>query len=341
MFNTVKPLETPREIKHLTPVPASIAELKSRRDAEIAAVLKGEDRRMLMIIGPCSADNPKAVVEYIGRLGKLQIEVRDKVIIIPRIYTGKPRTKGEGYKGIFHQPDPAKAPDLAAGILLTRKMNLDAIEASGLTCADEMLYPDNYAYMDDLLSYVTIGARSSENQQHRLVGSGVTTALGVKNPMHGSMQVLINSIYSTQIPNEFQYNSEQVRTSGNPLSHAVLRGFVDDNGLNNPNYHYEDVVKFSAMYEKAGLANPSIVIDTNHSNSNKDPLQQLRIVHEVMTNRAYSGDFGRYIKGFMVESYLEDGRQEVSGHVYGKSITDACIGWEKTARLLYEVAEKV
>lgn len=341
MFNVIKHIDTPEEIKAKLPISATVAQIKEKRDREIAAILKGEDARILMIIGPCSADNPAAVLDYIARLGKVQQSVKDKILIIPRIYTGKPRTKGDGYKGIFHQPNPDQAPDIEAGILATRQMNIDAVNISGLSCADEMLYPTNYAYLDDLLSYVTIGARSSENQQHRMVGSGIDGALGVKNPMHGSFQVLINSIYSTQIGNEFLYNGLQVSTDGNPLSHAVLRGYVDDDGRNNANYHFEDVVKFSTMYEAAALKNPSIIIDTNHSNSGKDPLQQPRIVKEVMTNRTLSSDFGRYLRGFMIESYLEDGQQSVQGRVYGKSITDACIGWDKTERLLNEVAEMV
>lgn len=281
-----------------------------------------------------------AVVEYIARLGKVQERVKDRLLIVPRIYTGN-RTKGEGYKGIYHQPDPLKPPDLSGGVLAVRRMHLAAIEASGLTSADEMLYPDNYAFMDDLLSYVTIGARSSENQQHRLVGSGVDVALGIKNPMHGSLPVLLNSIYSTRIGNEFKYNSVQVHTEGNPLSHAVLRGFVDDNGANFPNYHYEDIVKFSALYEDSGLVNPAIVIDTNHSNSGKNPFEQPRIVREVLANRTRSPEFARFVRGFMVESYLEDGRQDIDGQVYGKSITDGCLGWDKTERLLLDAAELV
>lgn len=338
MFEIVKPIGTAEEIRNMVPVPEALAHQKAERDKELIRLIKGEDKRLLVIVGPCSADSEDAVCDYVARLRTVQDKVNDKLLIIPRIYTNKPRTKGEGYKGMLHQPDPDKPTDIYEGILAMRRMHVRAMRESGMGAADEMLYPDNYEYVSDLLSYISVGARSSENQQHRLVASGIDLPVGVKNPMNGSGRVLLNGIYAAQIPNEFKYHTNQVRTAGNPLAHAILRGAVDNNGVNIPNYHYEDVIEFSHMYEETGLSNPAIIIDTNHSNSGKDPFQQVRIVKEVLNNRRISPDFGKYIKGFLIESYLVDGAQGVSGGEYGKSITDACLGWGKTERLIMDMA---
>ena len=340
MFKVINPIMSSDKIKEIIPVPADLARIKSDRDDQIKAIINGGDKRKVLIIGPCSADYEEAVCDYVSRLAKVADEVKDKLMIIPRIYTNKPRTKGEGYKGILHNPDPHKnVTDIQAGIIALRRMHLRAISESGLSSADEMLYPENHTYLDDLLSYVAVGARSSEDQQHRLVASGVDVPVGIKNPMHGSMSVTLNSIYAAQIPNEFKYQNNQVATQGNPYAHAILRGSVDIFGNNKPNYHYEDVIRFGELYEEQGLKNPAIIIDTNHSNSGKKPLEQIRIAHEVMTNMKYSEEIHQLVKGFLIESYIEDGCQKPSGNVYGQSITDGCIGWEKTERLIKYIAD--
>lgn len=341
MFKIIKEIDSPEKIREYLPVPRDLQQLKKKRDQEAIDIICGKDSRLLLIIGPCSADNEEAVLEYVRRLSRLQEKVQDKIFIIPRIYTNKPRTRGEGYKGMLHQPDPNSATNIQEGILALRKMHIHAIKESGLTAADEMLYPDNYAYVEDLLTYISIGARSSENQQHRLVCSGVELPVGVKNPMNGSTQVLLNSIYAAQIPNEFKYHHYQVQTEGNSYAHAILRGAVDTNGIHISNYHYEDVVKFSNLYEKIGLKNPAIIIDTNHSNSGKDAMQQIRIVNEVLNNKKHCTDFSKYFKGFLIESYLLDGAQDINGKDFGKSITDACLGWNKTERLVLQMADKL
>ncbi|HHW89670.1 MAG TPA: 3-deoxy-7-phosphoheptulonate synthase [Clostridiales bacterium] len=341
MFRIKKEIDSPEKIKKILPVPEDLAKIKQKRDQEVIDIICGRSSKLLLIIGPCSADNESAVLEYVRRLGKLQEQVVEKIFIIPRIYTNKPRTRGEGYKGMLHQPDPNSETDIQEGILSLRRMHINAIKESGLTAADEMLYPDNYAYVDDILTYVSIGARSSENQQHRLVCSGIDLPVGVKNPMNGSLQVLLNSIYAVQIPNEFKYHQYQVQTDGNPYAHAILRGAVDTNGIHVPNYHFEDVIKFSKLYEKTGLKNPAIIIDTNHSNSGKDATQQIRIVHEVMSNKKHSKEFAKYFKGFLIESYLLDGAQDIDGKEFGKSITDPCIGWAKTEKLVLNMAEQL
>ena len=342
MFEIVKDIITAQQAKEMIPVPADLAAIKADRDQQIRDIIAGVDKRKVVIIGPCSADNEDAVCDYIGRLAKVADKIKDKVMIIPRIYTNKPRTKGEGYKGILHNPDPHKnETDIQAGILALRHMHLRALRESGLSSADEMLYPENYLYLDDLLSYVAVGARSSENQQHRLVASGVDVPVGIKNPMHGSMSVTLNSIYAAQIPNEFKYQNNQVATDGNPYAHAILRGSVDVFGNNKPNYHYEDVIRFGEMYEAQGLKNPAVIIDTNHSNRGKKPLEQVRIVNEVLNNMRYSEEIHKLVKGFLIESYIVDGCQPPSGTTYGQSITDGCLGWEKTERLLYTIAEKL
>lgn len=342
MFTKVQRIMTDNELKENYPLSASLKEIKIERDNIVKDIIAGKDKRKLLIIGPCSADNEEAVCDYVARLAKLAEEVKDKLFVVPRIYTNKPRTKGEGYKGILHNPDPhTNVTNIQEGIIALRKMHLRAISESGLTAADEMLYPDNLVYLDDLLTYVAVGARSSENQQHRLVASGIDVAVGIKNPMNGSIPVTINSIYAAQIPNEFKYRSWQVRTSGNPYAHAVLRGSVDVYGNNISNYHYEDLMKLYQLYQEENLHNPAVVIDTNHSNSNKKPLEQIRIVHEIVNNMRENDILMEFIKGFMIESYIEDGNQKPTECVYGKSITDGCIGWEKTKSLVYGMASKL
>lgn len=339
MFKIIKEIDSPEKILEYLPLPKNLRDIKMQRDAEIIDILSNKNNKLLLIIGPCSADNEDAVIEYVCRLAKVQAKVKEKIFIIPRIYTNKPRSRGEGYKGMLHQPDPNSPTDIQEGILSLRKMHIRAIKESGLSSADEMLYPDNYAYVEDLLTYISLGARSCEDQQHRLVCSGIDLPVGVKNPMNGSLQVLMNSLHAVHIPNEFKYHHYQVKTEGNPYAHAVLRGSVDNNGIHNPNYHYEDMVKFSNMYEKSGIKNPAIIIDTNHSNSGKDAFQQIRIVKEVLSNKKNSPEYGRYLKGFMIESYLLDGAQSVSGKEFGKSITDECLGWTKTEKLIYNMAD--
>lgn len=342
MFRQIKRILGPKDVKEAVPVPREVARIKAERDNELKRIFASEDSRKVFIIGPCSADNEDAVVEYVRRLGKLQEEVKEKLFLVPRIYTNKPRTRGEGYKGMLHNPDPhVKGTDIEKGIFALRHMHIRAAEESRLTAADEMLYPENHFYLDDLLSYVAVGARSSEDQQHRLTASGVDVPVGIKNSMNGSFPVLLNSIYASQIPNEFKYRNYQVKTDGNPYAHAILRGSVDVYGNNIPNYHFEDVSHFLDMYLKEGLKNPAIVIDTNHSNSGKKHREQVRIVGEVVENLRYSDEMKRCVKGFLVESYLEDGAQSVDGGVFGKSITDPCIGWETTERLILDTADKL
>ena len=342
MFEFVKPIMSAEEVRALEPFPVELKAKKAEAEKQIADIITGKDKRKLFIVGPCSADNEDAVCDYACRLAKLAEKIKDRAYIIIRVYTNKPRTRGEGYKGMFHSPDPHNnRTDIQAGILSLRKMHIRVVKECGLFAADEMLYPDNLDYIGDVLGYIAIGARSAEDQMHRLVASGVDVPIGVKNPMNGSMSVLLNSIYAVQIPNEFKYNNMQVKTSGNPLSHAVLRGAVDVYGNNISNYHYEDVMKLYDMYVKQGLQNPAVVIDTNHSNSGKQPLQQPRIVDEVLSNAHYNSDFNKFVKGFLIESYIEDGNQAPSGGVYGKSITDACLGWAKTEKLLLKSADKI
>ncbi len=342
MFEKIKTIMSSEELKALVPVSAEIAKIKAERDKAVMDIIAGRDKRLLIIVGPCSADNETAVCDYVSRLAKLADEIKDKIFIVPRIYTNKPRTKGEGYKGIMHNPDPHKMEtDIQAGIIALRKMHLRAISESGLSSADEMLYPENHVYLDDLLTYVAVGARSSENQQHRLVASGVDIPVGIKNPMNGSMPVTLNSIYAAQIPNEFKYRTCQVRTQGNPYAHAILRGSVDVYGNNIPNYHYEDLIRFHDMYLAQNLKNPAVIVDSNHSNSGKNYLEQIRIVKEVVDNLRHCDKIRSLVKGFLIESYIEDGAQQPGGDEYGKSITDPCLGWEKTKDLLLRVADKL
>ena len=342
MFEKIKTIMSSEELKALVPVSAEIAKIKAERDKAVMDIIAGRDKRLLIIVGPCSADNETAVCDYVSRLAKLADEIKDKIFIVPRIYTNKPRTKGEGYKGIMHNPDPHKMEtDIQAGIIALRKMHLRAISESGLSSADEMLYPENHVYLDDLLTYVAVGARSSENQQHRLVASGVDIPVGIKNPMNGSMPVTLNSIYAAQISNEFKYRTCQVRTQGNPYAHAILRGSVDVYGNNIPNYHYEDLIRFHDMYLAQNLKNPAVIVDSNHSNSGKNYLEQIRIVKEVVDNIRHCDKIRSLVKGFLIESYIEDGAQQPGGDEYGKSITDPCLGWEKTRDLLLKVADKL
>ena len=338
-FEFVKKLPTPAEIKEQYPISAEIAKAKVERDEEIKKVFTGESDKFLAIIGPCSADHEDSVCDYIRRLAPIQEKIKDKVIIIPRIYTNKPRTTGEGYKGIVHQPDPEGKPDLLAGLIAMRKMHMRAIDETGLTPADEMLYPENYGYLSDILSYVAIGARSVEDQQHRLTVSGFDVPAGMKNPTSGDMSVMLNSVVAAQKGHTFIYRGWEVNTPGNPLAHVILRGAVNKRGVNQPNYHYEDLVTLLNLYGERNLANPAAIIDTNHSNSAKKYKEQIRIAREVLHSRRYNQDIHKLVKGFMIESYIEEGSQTIHDKCYGKSITDPCLGWDDTEKLLYEIAE--
>ena len=305
----------------------------------ISDVITGKDSRFLVIIGPCSADNEDAVLDYVSPLAPVAAKVKDRLIIIPRIYTNKPRTTGEGYKGIASQPDPEKKPDMLAGLTAMRSMHIHAIEACGLTCADEMLYPENWGYVEDLLSYVAIGARSVEDQHHRLTVSGFDVASGMKNPTSGDFTVMLNSVYAAQHPHHFVSRGHEVETTGNPLTHVVLRGAISKHGNSVQNYHYEDIMRLIEKYEQMELLNPAAIIDANHSNSNKRYAEQVRIVKEVMHNRKISNDIHRLVKGVMIESYIEPGNQKVGEHIYGKSITDPCLGWKESEALIYAIAD--
>lgn len=334
-----KPVPTPEEIKQDYKVPQQIVELKAKRDQEIKDVIAGKDDRFLVVIGPCSADNTDSVCDYLERLSKVNEKVKDKLIIIPRVYTNKPRTTGEGYKGMVHQPDPEQDPDILGGLLAIRELHIKAAEVSGMTCADEMLYPENYQYLSDILSYVAVGARSVENQQHRLVVSGMDIAAGMKNPTSGGMDVMLNSVYAGQISQHFLYRSSEVQTDGNPYAHCILRGAVNQYGRSFPNYHYEDLQMLAEEYAKRELVNPSCVVDANHANSNKKYKEQIRIVKDVLHSRTHSEDIRSLVKGVMIESYIEEGCQKIGEGVYGKSITDPCLGWADSERLLFEIAE--
>ena len=340
MFNKRIKIPEPEEILSTTPMTAPLKTIKAERDKLVSEVISGESDKMLMIVGPCSAHEAKPVLEYVERLGKLNEKVKEKLVLVPRIYTNKPRTRGVGYKGMFSQPDPTKSEDILKGIYAIRNLNVKAIEISGLTAADEMLYPENIHYVDDLLSYIAVGARSSENQLHRLVASGIDVPVGIKNPMSGSVRVMLNSIYAAQSAQVFKLNGWQVETDGNPLAHAILRGAVDGYGNDLSNYHYENVMQTSELYLKSGLKFPALIIDANHSNSRKNFKQQIRICEEVMQNRSYDEDFKKIVKGFMIESFLEEGNQ-TEDVVYGKSITDPCLGWADTERLILDIAERV
>ncbi len=338
-FEFIVKLPTPDAIRAEFPLPDSLIKLKQERDKEICQIITGESNKFLVIIGPCSADNEDAVCDYISRLARVNERVRDRLILVPRIYTNKPRTTGEGYKGFVHQPDPEKKPDFLAGLIAMRKMHIRAIEESGLTAADEMLYPENWRYVSDILSYVAIGARSVEDQQHRLTVSGFDVPAGMKNPTSGDFSVMLNSVYAAQQRHTFVYRGWEVSTTGNPLAHTVLRGAVNKHGQSLPNYHYEDLNLLLDLYNERELANPACIIDANHNNSNKQFKQQIRIVKEVLHSRKLNPDIRSLVKGVMIESYIEEGCQKIGQGIYGKSITDACLGWEDSERLIYDIAD--
>jgi len=335
----VQQLPEPVKFKNEYPLSDALAALKKERDAQIADVLTGKSNKFLVIIGPCSADREDAVIEYVTRLGNINEKVKDKLVLIPRIYTNKPRTTGEGYKGIASQPNPEKEPDLMQGLIAVRSMHIKAMEVSGLTAADEMLYPENYTYLSDILSYVAIGARSVEDQQHRLTTSGFDVAAGMKNPTSGDLTVMLNSVYAAQHAHSFTYRGWEVKTTGNPLAHTVLRGSINAYGRSFSNYHYEDLARLCELYEERELLNPAAVIDANHNNSGKKYKEQIRIVKEVLHSRRHSTDIHNLVKGVMIESYLVEGCQKIGEGVYGKSITDPCLGWEDSEELIYYIAE--
>ena len=335
----INKLPTPAEIREQFPIPAELAALKEKRDAEIRKVITGESDKFLVIIGPCSADNETAVLDYTSRLVKVQDKVKDKIIIITRVYTNKPRTTGEGYKGLLHQPDPEKKPNMYEGLIAIRRMHMHVVQETGLTTADEMLYPENLRYLSDLMSYIAVGARSVENQQHRLVASACDVPVGMKNPTSGDLSVMLNSVVAAQGGHEFIFRGYEVHTPGNPLTHTILRGAVNKHGQYIPNYHYEDLILLHELYAKRDLANPACIVDANHSNSGKQYMEQIRIVKEVLHSRRHSSEINQMVKGVMVESYIEPGSQKIGEHCYGKSITDPCLGWEDSERLIYEIAE--
>ena len=340
-INYITQVKTPEGLKEEYSLRKDLKEIKAARDKEIADIITGKSDKFLVITGPCSADNEDAVCDYTSRLAKVQEKVADKILLVPRIYTNKPRTTGEGYKGIVHQPDPEKAPDLLEGIIAMRKMHLRSIEETHLFAADEMLYPENWPYVSDILSYVAIGARSVENQQHRLVISGLEIPCGMKNPTSGTLSIMLNSCIAAQSGHTFLYRGWEVKTDGNPLAHTILRGAVNKHGQSLPNYHYEDLMLLNEMYQELNLKNPACIIDANHANSNKCYYEQPRIISEVLHSRNVSSDIKKLVKGVMVESYIEPGNQSIHEHIYGKSITDACIGWEDSERLIYEIADRL
>lgn len=340
-FELIQEIPSPSEIAEMMPLSEAGKKIKAERDRIIRDVFEGRDDRFILIIGPCSADNETAVIDYVHRLSEIQKEVEDKIIIIPRIYTNKPRTTGEGYKGMLHQPDANKKANMVEGIKAIRQLHIRAIEETGLSCADEMLYPENYAYLEDLLSYVAIGARSVEDQNHRLTVSGLEIPTGMKNPTSGDITVMLNSIRAAQVGHTFIYRGWEVKTPGNPLTHAIMRGYVDQYGRNFPNYHYEDIIHLIKMYKERDFDYPGIIIDLNHANSNKCHGEQPRIAREVVRNRHYDPELKKYIKGLMIESYIEEGSQAVDGGVYGKSITDPCLGWKDSEELIRQIAKRI
>ena len=339
-FTFNRKLPIPKEIKADYPLSEKGKQIKEQRDQEIRDVITGADDRFLIVVGPCSADNEAAVMDYLSRLVPVQEKIKDKCIIIPRIYTNKPRTTGEGYKGMVHQPNPETAPDLLEGLIAIRKLHIRNIEETGLTAADEMLYPENWWYLTDLLSYVAVGARSVEDQHHRMTVSGFDVPAGMKNPTSGHMSVMLNSVVAAQHAHSFIYRGWDVDTTGNPLAHTILRGAVNKRGAVLPNYHYEDLRLLCELYAETNLKNPACIVDVNHSNSNKQYLEQIRISKEILHSRRYNPDICKLVKGLMIESYIEDGCQKIHDKVYGKSITDPCLGWEKTEKLLYDIAEE-
>ena len=334
-------LPIPKEVKERFPLTKEMAEQKAKNDEEIKKIFTGESNKFLLVIGPCSADYKDAVLDYIHRLREVQEKVKDKIFIVPRIYTNKPRTTGDGYKGMVHQPNPDKEPDMYEGIVAIRDIHMSALRETGFSCADEMLYPDNYRYLSDVLSYVAIGARSVENQQHRLAASGLEVPVGMKNPTSGDLSIMMNAITAAQHSHTFIYRGWEVTSDGNPYAHAIMRGFVDRDGHSISNYHYEDLLKLSDLYASSGLTNPAAIIDVNHANSGKKYLEQIRISKDILYSINHNNDIKKLVKGLMIESYIEDGAQKIGENVYGKSITDPCLGWEKTEKLIYDIAEEI
>ena len=340
-MNFHRKLPIPQEIKRELPITERMEKIKATRDESIRDVFEGNSDKFILVIGPCSADHKEPVLEYISRLAKIEEQVSNKIIIIPRIYTNKPRTTGQGYKGMLHQPDPEEKPDMLKGLIAIRDLHISALRDYGFSCADEMLYPDNHRYLSDLLSYVAVGARSVENQQHRLTASGIAIPVGMKNPTSGDFNVMMNSILAAQSSHTFIYRGWEVTTEGNPYAHAILRGYVDYSGRNVSNYHYEDLLRVKEYYAKLNLQNPAVIVDTNHSNSGKQYLEQIRIAKDIVHSRNQNEDIKRMVKGLMIESYIEDGAQGAGEHVFGKSITDPCLGWEKTEQLILNIADKL
>lgn len=338
-FKLVNELPSPAEILEQFPLPEKLAVLKAERDEEIKKVITGESNKFLVIIGPCSADNEDAVCDYANRLAKVQEKTKDRLLIVPRVYTNKPRTTGEGYMGMLHQPDPEKKPDMLQGILAIRHMHMKVFRETGMSTADEMLYPDNLQYLSDIMSYIAVGARSVENQYHRLVASGCDVPVGMKNPTSGDLSVMLNSVVAAQLPHDFIFRGDEVSCPGNPLAHTILRGAVNKHGQCIPNYHYEDLHLLFELYSKRNLKNPACIVDTNHSNSNKKYAEQVRIAKEVLHSRRHSDDIRHLIKGLMIESYIEPGNHKIGEHCYGQSITDPCLGWDESEKLLYDIAE--
>ncbi len=338
-MNFIKKLALPVEVKEMCPLTGKMGDLVDKKKAELEEVFAGRSGKLILIIGPCSADREDSVIDYISRLCPIQEKVKDKIIIVPRIYTNKPRTTGEGYKGMLHQPDPNEKSDLFKGIIATRHLHMRAIEETGFACADEMLYPENYQYLDDVLAYVAVGARSVEDQQHRLVASGIAAPVGMKNPTSGDISVMMNGILAAQHSHTFIYRGWEVHSEGNPFAHAILRGYTNKHGESQPNYHFEDLIRLCDAYDERDLVNPAVIIDTNHSNSGKNPFEQPRIIKDVLYSTRHDERVKKILKGFMVESYIEDGCQKIGEGVYGKSITDPCLGWEKTEKLIYEIAD--
>ena len=332
-------IPAPAETKIMFPLTEKMAETVRQRTDELKRIFSGESEKLALIIGPCSADNEESVMDYITRLASVQEKVKDRLFIVPRIYTNKPRTTGDGYKGLMHQPDPSTRPDLFKGIISTRELHMRAVKETGFACADELLYTDMYKYLDDLLGYVAIGARSVEDQQHRLTASAIECPIGMKNPTSGDLSVMMNAIRAAQHEHDFIYRGWEGHSFGNPYAHAILRGYVNRQGVTHPNYHYETLLNLSGLFKESDLSNPGVIIDSNHSNSGKDPFEQPRILKEILLSCKYNPEIRKLVKGFMVESYIEDGNQPVGGGVYGKSITDACLGWEKTERMIYEIAD--
>ena len=340
-MNFVRKLVIPKEVKKMYPVTAELSKLVENRQIELKNILSGKSNKFILIIGPCSADNEKSVIDYINRLKKVQEKVNDKIFIIPRIYTNKPRTTGDGYKGMLHQPNPNEKPDMLKGIIAIRQLHIKALKETGFSCADEMLYTENTKYLDDVLAYIAIGARSVEDQQHRLTASGLDCPVGMKNPTSGDLSVMMNSITAAQHKHTFIYRGWEAESNGNPFAHAILRGYVNKHGQSLPNYHYEDLLLLNELYKERNLSNPAVIIDTNHANSGKKYLEQVRIAKEVLHSCKINNEIRSLVKGFMIESYIEDGAQNIGDGCYGKSITDPCLGWEKSERLIYDIAEQL